>query len=473
MQYNGSKFIIEWIQEYMGSNDASLAKRRHASYILRSLTDEHAFALRGEMLVGRDEDCPIRVQRASPLHAKINVMRSGVYIEDLESITGTFVNGKRIKGRVLLSLDDKVRFDQAAFRLDLEDAQPRARVSTDTDGALEAPQLPNDPKTASADEASDRSAPRVAATLARDGKRPPTKAQQSPADEPEAAEIAVNETPKAPPIGERKQDIGPESTAPPQTTQTHEPHSRPAERAAAIDASILTEEQRQPGSSYGEPITRAPSSEPLDSAPDRPEPAEPQARPEPTPSREQPSLIDLPQSEYTATLEEDEHFTAEAQRQRYQDRSRVASMDFDTGNGPRLIITSAPLRGKLFELGDAEIGTCWKIGRAPEAFLSLTDNSVAADHAQLTKLKEGYQLAATHGRNLIMVNGVEANCTILAADDSIQIGDTVIVFKTDETDDQDDDNADLIDRSASLRHSLVGAAVLALALLAVFIASNM
>jgi hypothetical protein len=107
--------------------------------------------------------------------------------------------------------------------------------------------------------------------------------------------------------------------------------------------------------------------------------------------------------------------------------------DLQVGSGPRLIVMTAPLRGKLFEFEEAPLGTNWQIGRDTQAEVYLNDKTISNDHARLAKTGEGYLLTATHAKNGILVNGLAKGRALLNHNDRIQIGRTELVFKDDES----------------------------------------
>lgn len=63
-----------------------------------------------EMLVGRDQFCDIvlRNHTVSRQHARIVRAADGFYIEDLSSLNGTYVNGRRLEGRTLINDQDRI-----------------------------------------------------------------------------------------------------------------------------------------------------------------------------------------------------------------------------------------------------------------------------------------------------------------------------------------------------------------------------
>ena len=66
-----------------------------------------------EMVIGRHTECQLQLSegQASRRHAKLTVADDGVWLEDLGSANGTFVNGVQIVARVPLKSGDRVRFD--------------------------------------------------------------------------------------------------------------------------------------------------------------------------------------------------------------------------------------------------------------------------------------------------------------------------------------------------------------------------
>src|SRR5271156_4101335 len=89
--------------------------------ILRDQNTNHEFSLRGKItLVGRDPSCDIVVntERTSWRHALIFHTGKSYSIEDLDSVNGTYVNGKRIVQRAPLQPGDRLEISgfQAVFQ---------------------------------------------------------------------------------------------------------------------------------------------------------------------------------------------------------------------------------------------------------------------------------------------------------------------------------------------------------------------
>ena len=71
-------------------------------------------------ILGRDADSGIRLGRdefASAQHARIEPRADGIWIDDLGSTNGTFVNGTRVKSAQALQPGDVVRIGETELRL--------------------------------------------------------------------------------------------------------------------------------------------------------------------------------------------------------------------------------------------------------------------------------------------------------------------------------------------------------------------
>jgi pSer/pThr/pTyr-binding forkhead associated (FHA) protein len=72
-------------------------------------------------VVGRDAGTGIKLDGddfASSRHASIEPRADGVWVEDLGSTNGTFVNGEKITGKTLVRAGDAVRIGQTELRLE-------------------------------------------------------------------------------------------------------------------------------------------------------------------------------------------------------------------------------------------------------------------------------------------------------------------------------------------------------------------
>ncbi len=74
----------------------------------------------GRTLFGRSDDCDIKLTEGHPSrnHARVTVEDDGVWVEDLESVNGTFINDNQITERTRLEHGDMVAFDIESYRFE-------------------------------------------------------------------------------------------------------------------------------------------------------------------------------------------------------------------------------------------------------------------------------------------------------------------------------------------------------------------
>jgi pSer/pThr/pTyr-binding forkhead associated (FHA) protein len=100
-----------------------MAKR----FILKKLPDGPDIPLTGETSVGRSPESGLKLSEGKPSrrHALLSMVDESVFVEDLGSANGTYVNDKRIDTKVKLRANDKLRFDieQFAFRIESDEPQ--------------------------------------------------------------------------------------------------------------------------------------------------------------------------------------------------------------------------------------------------------------------------------------------------------------------------------------------------------------
>jgi serine/threonine protein kinase len=82
----------------------------------------------GEFVIGRDTACEIRVpsDAVSRRHARLTITDDAVFIQDLGSANGTFIEGRRAEGRVALQPGQKIEMGLVVLQANWKPRQPGA-----------------------------------------------------------------------------------------------------------------------------------------------------------------------------------------------------------------------------------------------------------------------------------------------------------------------------------------------------------
>lgn len=98
-------------------------------YFFKKMSTGESVPIAALMSIGRSEDSTLRLVDGQPSrhHAQVSSDPDNVFVEDLGSTNGTFVNGRRLDARVKLKLTagDRVRFDTEEFEFIAPGATPR------------------------------------------------------------------------------------------------------------------------------------------------------------------------------------------------------------------------------------------------------------------------------------------------------------------------------------------------------------
>ena len=88
-------------------------------FIMRSVNGKHQHIIAEDTLVGREVECHIHLDQPqiSRYHAKLYVRDDKLYVRDLHSSNGTYVNGKEITTETELQLGDEIAFNETIFRI--------------------------------------------------------------------------------------------------------------------------------------------------------------------------------------------------------------------------------------------------------------------------------------------------------------------------------------------------------------------
>lgn len=90
--------------------EKSIYKQENKTQISQSISNGNATGNSRDIIIGRASSCDIVINdpSVSSKHTRIFVEESKLYIEDLRSLNGTFVSGKKINSKTLLHNSDKV-----------------------------------------------------------------------------------------------------------------------------------------------------------------------------------------------------------------------------------------------------------------------------------------------------------------------------------------------------------------------------
>ena len=93
---------------------------RVLSIVQGQQTGESAPLEPGLVLIGRSADCQLVLDDdyVSTRHARVVAGETGLYIEDLGSTNGTYVNGARITAPTAISLSDTLRIGKTMLKLE-------------------------------------------------------------------------------------------------------------------------------------------------------------------------------------------------------------------------------------------------------------------------------------------------------------------------------------------------------------------
>jgi pSer/pThr/pTyr-binding forkhead associated (FHA) protein len=95
-------------------------------FILKKLSNGMEIPLKADLSVGRSAENGLQLVEGCPSrrHALLSLAAGSAWVQDLGSVNGTYVNDRRIEGKVKLNSNDRLRFDieEYAFRIESEEA---------------------------------------------------------------------------------------------------------------------------------------------------------------------------------------------------------------------------------------------------------------------------------------------------------------------------------------------------------------
>lgn len=457
---------------------------------LRSETSGEMYKLSGEMVVGREVECDIQLAslQISRYHAKIVVSANGVFVEDLHSSNGTFVNGRKVGRRTPLSVGDRLAFDDLVFRVTTQSSGNADETKIVSPGSLSQQHI-EDINSIAADKL--RPAAQDPEELARaralmearqaskpqESSRPqaPVSAAQSSSPQGSVPELKIKPIPQdkahkvheipdmeeflkfagsglkpQQPLSKKEANPFGLSNSHPVKKEGNEARGsggRPSQPSMPPEGNTAAPPQNPkpaPEDDVTRPITPEESAELLrqaqamkarKAAEDRVNAAahrQPTPPPAPSPQMSQ----GVPESKMPAfetNFEEDDKtsYVSLSTMDRYVATNSRGDELKDAGSGPRIVAMTAPIRGKIFQLVSDEDVQCWTIGRDDTADVCIRDKAVSREHAWITKLDAFYQLTVNDEASEILVNGVTAVEANLRHGDRLQFGAMELVFRLD------------------------------------------
>lgn len=340
------------------------------------------------MLVGRELDCDLRLAsiQISRYHAKLLSSANTLFIEDLKSSNGTFVNGHLIRNRMAIGIGDQIAFDDILFRVTSK------RSSEEDITRLATAQNLKKCDVAEAVRTSEQvlSADKLAAEMPIDAVPAEIRPKQQKVHEMPDIDALIND----------------QSVVHEDNTERSEPSSPPQ-----CEAQLGTEREPQP----------SPDSDADHKREDRGE--------------DDDEYRNEGVNEGITTGEEAEEgktrYLSLNALDQYVHTNQRFQRDIDLGSGPRLVAMTAPIRGKVFSLECDDEVKCWSVGRDESSDICLPDKTVSREHAWLTKMEAVYELKVNDAVNLIVVNGENCLQADLRHNDRVQIGTLELVFKRD------------------------------------------
>ncbi|MEQ8953887.1 MAG: FHA domain-containing protein [Gammaproteobacteria bacterium] len=102
---------------------------QQAHYLIKSLDERFTAAVQGSVTAGRDGSCDLVIPEnsLSRKHARFFIENQQLYVQDLGSTNGTFVNDEPLQEEArVLAVDDIVRLDVIEFRVAMDNAAAAA-----------------------------------------------------------------------------------------------------------------------------------------------------------------------------------------------------------------------------------------------------------------------------------------------------------------------------------------------------------
>jgi len=104
--------------EFAGVPDAGKSQGGWSIHSKASWLEQNRFPINGKMVVGRDSSCDITLplEHLSRRHVEFDLRGGQLYVKDLDSSNGTFLNGERVRESALKP-GDRIKLDVVTFEV--------------------------------------------------------------------------------------------------------------------------------------------------------------------------------------------------------------------------------------------------------------------------------------------------------------------------------------------------------------------
>jgi pSer/pThr/pTyr-binding forkhead associated (FHA) protein len=347
-----------------------------SQYSLKRMPDGPETPITDPVIAGRSPECGLLLPTGGPeggtsrRHAQISIGDGAMWVEDLGSKNGTFVNDVRVTGKTRLRAGDRLRFDQIEFHVK---APPEMEPTV--------VRVPPTQVRAAAAPSADSPAPKAAAPAA---PVPPQKAPPAAAPPPpRPAALAEPQPPK------------PAAPAGPQSAKVATPAAQAKSPAAAPRAA-------QPASPAG--VAPAKKEDGRSRAPG--------AWADPDEARGDGKTVFIDPNRVRELLQQP------PKAGRAAGEVDAPTLTFTQGSraGGRVKLRATAQRGESTE---------WTLGSDPNSDIPLSDDGVSAVHASIVNEGERWKIIDRLSTNGTFVNDRRTNTSFLASGDVLSFGRVV------------------------------------------------
>jgi pSer/pThr/pTyr-binding forkhead associated (FHA) protein len=376
--------------------------------VLIRISDGQRIEIGETATAGRLDECEVRLVQghASRNHARLTFREGALFVEDLRSANGTFVNDARVLSPVRLRTGDRVRFDIEEFSVEIPKPVPAAAGPTAPRAGFTASQTVFDPAPPAMTEVARAGLP---------GSSNPVQVPAPPRATPAAAAPAAK--PVAPPASVPPTAAAPPATAPARVTPADSPPVRSTPAAPSVRATPAA----------GSPSPKSSAANPAVSVAVKGGASDPGGKKRPGAwadtmagrPGDSKSTKYIPPGEIASLME---GVAAVA----------PATPDLDA---PHLQIVSGRRQGVSIALAGGRGINEWSVGSDPEREIVLPDDGVSAFHARLINDRQRWKVIDQMSANGTYVNGKRGSVTYLSFGDRIMFGPIECIFQapSDET----------------------------------------